>query len=378
MFQLLIKVHVFTTVQQLLQINSIERAKLKQFLCLVYYFKKAALHLLWIANDIEKNPGPVGETFSEQLRKVLQPLCASLLKLYQGIKCKKVPNNFWTRNADFFLHNPETGKVYSCTYKCLPTEALIDILIVCCNSSDNLSNEVRNEVEAWQSCDFEELFKLHQISNSVNEKVQEITSKIARISKFSESAKESLQLLGIEINDVNFRKWLSFNPIDENRKLSQLCWEAFRHISCVLCKIANNGCKVKMYKSPEDWPQEFEEFKDPHNEKKGQHLKNFFNDLLKYCNKKYPESKILLDHWSYIDACTKWIICPQIQHCLLEEYVLHHDAEIVEENLKILQSEDLLCAAMQMLSERGIQLKTDKWMTKIPQTAHVADSRVGI
>lgn len=371
MFRLLIK-------KNLIQIKSLEGAKLKKFFCLKYSYKNAALQLLWIACDIEKNPGPVGKTFSEQLRKVIQPLCASLLKSYEGIKCKKIPNNLWKRKADFYIQNAETGKLYSCTYKCLPTEVLIDILIVCCISSDNFPNEVRSEVEAWQSCDFEELFKLYQKSNSVYEKVHEITSKIARISKFSERVEEKLQLLGIEINDVNFQKWLSFYPIDENRKLSQLCWAAFRNISCVLCKVANNGCKVKMYKSPEDWPQEFEEFKDPHNKKKGQHLKNFFNDLLKYCNKKYPESKILHDFRSYIDACNKWIICPHIQHSLLEEYVLHHDVEIIDEKLKILQTEDLLSTAIPMLEERGIQLKTNKWIIETLQTAPVANSRVRI
>lgn len=124
------------------------------------------------------------------------------------------------------------------------------------------------------------------------------------------------------------------------------------------------------------WPTEYADFKDPHNQKKNQHLKTFFTDLLQYCYDKKPDNKFLHDLKSYIGKCQEWIRCPQMQDGLLNEYVLRHDVAVIMEKLQSLQCESLLCTASTMLSERGIKLLSHKWTTEVSPRDPLPYSRV--
>ncbi|VDH93567.1 Hypothetical predicted protein [Mytilus galloprovincialis] len=345
----------------------IEKAKLKKFLSLKYSYKNAALLLLWIAWDIHKNPGPIEEPFSKRIRPVLEKICSKILKIYNGFSSNTNPKNIWTKQANFYLYDCQTDYTYMCDYKSLKTESLIDILLVCCEKKGCNTDELANEIKAWKTYDFNQLLRLHNTSTCVSEKVKYITLTLERVRLYADlsSINEVLEQLGIELNDTDFQIWLSINPTEGTRKKAGLCWEACRYITSVLCKIAKNECLDKTYAPPEDWPTEYADFKDPHNQKKNQHLKTFFKDLLQYCYDKKPDNKFLHDLKSYIGKCQEWIRCPQMQDGLLNEYVLRHDVAVIMEKLQSLQCESLLCTASTMLSERGIKLLSDKWTTEV-------------
>lgn len=117
-------------------------------------------------------------------------------------------------------------KIYSCTYKSIAIEALIDILIVCCKEQECDRSELCEEVTAWGICDFNKLFHLY--SNSpATERVYDITSNLKRIMQYDKrvAIDEKMVALGIQLNYTSFQiwLWLSINPTDEERKKANLC-----------------------------------------------------------------------------------------------------------------------------------------------------------
>ncbi|CAG2253878.1 unnamed protein product [Mytilus edulis] len=336
-----------------------------KFWILKYSYNNAADRLLWISHDVEKNPGPVGQTFSEKLRQITKKLCTQLLKVFERKQSKKSPNNLWTTEAGFYLYDRSNEKIYSCTYKSIEIEALIDILIACCKEQECDISMLCEEVTAWGKCDFNKLFHLHSISTAT-EKVNAITSNLSRIMKYAMrvAIDEKMVELGIQLNYASFQIWLSINPTEEERKKADLCWEACRYITSTLCKHINKESKMGKYSSPPDWSAECEKFQNPYNEKSGHDIKIFFKDLLDYCSKRDQGSRIPQKFKPYIKACEAWIKDPKQQKDLLQEFVLHHGVTVIKENLRLLQWECSLCNVTPMLEERGITLLNDNCRTE--------------
>lgn len=358
-------------------INDAEGKKLMKFWNLKYSYNNAADRLLWISHDVEKNPGPVRQTFSEKLRPVTKKLCTQLLKVFERKQTKKSPNNLWTTEAGFYLYDHSTEKVYNCTYKSIEIEALIDILIACCKEQECDISALCEEVTAWGLCDFNKLFHLY--SNSIaTEKVYAITSNLKRIMQYAKKGAidEKKVELGIQLNYPSFHLWLSINPTEEERKKADFCWEACRYITSTLCKHVNKESKMGKYASPPDWSAEYETFQNPYNEKSGHDIKIFFKDLLDYCSKRDQGNWIPQEIKSYITACEAWIKDPKQQKDLLQEYVLHHDVTVIKENLRLLQSECTLCNVTSILEERGITLLGDIDRTVSLQSDPTPTSRV--
>lgn len=356
------------------------QAKLKKSLKLKYWYKNAALLLLWIAFDIHKNPGPVGEAFSTRIRPILEKICSKLLKIYIEFTTNSHQKNIWTQLTAFYLYDYKTECTYHCDYKSLKKELLIDILLVCCEKKGCNTDELANEIIAWKHNDFNELFSLHNHDN-VSKTVKSITSKLERIKQYAdpECINQKLKQIGIELNDADFFIWLSIHPTKVKRKKAELCWEACYYITSVLCKIANQECAKKTYEPPKDWPTDYAKFKDPHNQKQGQPVKVLFNDLSKYCCNKYQENKRFQEVKPFIAKCEEWITCSKMQDGLLHEYVLNHDVAFILEQLQYLQNEGFLHItnmANKMLLERGIKLLTHKWTPEVSQKKSIADSRV--
>lgn len=361
----------------IITINESEASKLRKFLILKYSYKEAADRLLWISHDVEKNPGPVQQTFSEKLRPVSKKLCTQLLKVFERKKTKKSPNNLWTTETGFYLYDHSNEKIFNCTYKSIEIEALIDILIACCKEQERDISELCEEVTAWESCDFNKLFHLHSISTLI-ERVNAITSNLARILQYAKKVAidEKMVELGIQLNYTSFHIWLSINPTEEERKKADLCWEACRYITSALCKQVNKESKMGKYASPPDWSAEYEKFQNPYNEKGGHDIKIFFKDLLDYCSKKNQGNWIPQEFKSYIKACEDWIKDHKQQKDLLQEYVLHHEVTVIKENLRLLQSDSSLCNVTSMLEERGIYFLSDNCRTVSLQSDPASTSRV--
>ncbi|CAC5389900.1 unnamed protein product [Mytilus coruscus] len=322
-------------------INEAEVSKLRKCFILKYSYKDAADRLLWISHDVEKNPGPVGESFSEKLRPVTQNLYAKLLNIFEGKQTKKIPNNLCTKQADFYLYDHSAEKVYSCTYKSIEKEALIDILIACCQQKKFDITDLKEEVLAWTSCKFESLFQLHSISIAS----EKLSSHLLRTTQHAErvAIDKKMEEFGVKLNHTTFQNWLSNNPIVQNRKKADLCWEACRYIDSILCKYINKEYKRgEYYSTPPDWPPEYEKYQDPYNNKNGHDIRKFFKDLLRYCSNRDPIIGIPQEFKSYIKACEAWIKDTKKQEDLLEEYVLHHDVNIISENLSFLQTKSML------------------------------------